>query len=271
MPRSIDEIVKDGEFQWKRVFSSAYSYVTESWLILAVVTAAWYALPHPLLLSLPDSGDGAVTGNVVVWLMASGLLWFLASTGIRLSYARFASGRQVLPDSATESVAYAEARSNSSRAVLRFAGVLLYVTVVVSVTAGIVLTLLGLMILPASQVDGAALFSGYVAPAALAVVVAALRIRYAISMETVLQHGDGVRDGVRRGVALFRERRLVVFAMTALVYLFWIPELLAEALAVQELYLFQIARVVSAAIRCAALVLWLSWYHEVRRTAAELE
>ncbi|MFP4644157.1 MAG: hypothetical protein ACLFM0_07365 [Spirochaetales bacterium] len=271
MARSIEEILKDGEFQWRRVFSNAGSYASGSWLTLAVLTAVWYVLPHPLLLQLPAGGEGASTAEVVVWFIGIGLLWFLAATGFRLSYARFASSRPDLPDSGNESSPDAAGRTNSSRAVLRYAGVLVYVTAVVLATAGVVLTLLGLMILPASRVDGAALFSGYVAPVALALVVVLLRIRYAIPIETVLQHGEGVREGVRRGVTLFRERRLVVAGMTALVHLFWIPELIVEGMATEAVYLLESARVVSAVIRSSALVLWLAWYHEARQTEGELE
>lgn len=273
MPRSIEEILKDGQFQWSHVLTNARRYMAGSWLILTVITAVWYALPHPLLLSLPDPGQPAAGGAMVVWLVGSGALWFLASAGIRLSYARFASGRPDLPAgdevSDGEVSGDAQMRNNASRLILRYAGVLLYVALVMAAASAIILVLLGLMILPASRVDGARLFSGYVAPIALGLILVLLRVRYAVSIETVLQHGDAVREGVRRGLALFRERRLVVTAMTTLVYLFWIPELVVSGLAADQQALIEVSRVVSAVVRNLALVLWLSWYHEARRTASE--
>ncbi len=286
MSRSVEQILKEGEFDWQRVFGNARRYITDSWLILVVVTAAWYVLPHPLLLSLPEPGEAEVSGGLLVWLLGSGIVWFLASAGIRLSFARFAGVRPDLsgsgsnaagnsressanPDDTGQMQHDPDAQRDASRLILRYAGMLLYVGLVMAAFAVVVLVLLGLMILPASRVDGVALYSAYVAPATLAVVLVLLRIRYAVSIETVLQHGDGVRQGVRRGLAVFRERRLVVVGMTALVYLFWIPELLVEGLTGGEPALTEVARVVSAAIRSAALVIWLSWYHEARRTAAE--
>ena len=274
MANTLNEILYEPTFSWRRIAHRATRFVRANPLLTAVVTVGWWILPNPLLVPLPGAG-GAVppppAGAFAVQALAAAVVWLITATALRAGFARFVHARSDDEASAI-AVAPPAARSDLSRRLVRFALAMGRIWLAIVLVAGVTLFLLGLMILPATRVDGEALFSGLVAPIVVGLVVAVIRSAGAPGLEAVIQHNESVRDAFRRGRMLFRERRFHVFLLILAAHLFYALEPLATGIAPGTPILLETARVVAAVVRSGGLLLLLSWYHEARLcTDEELE
>lgn len=273
MGLSADELAHPLDISWRSIAGRAARYARESPITLLAITALWWALPHPLLVDLPtpeELGSGNI-GLLVVSAIAVFLGWMVAAVGVRISFVRYIE--QSVSDATEPSPASAlHTRAQNSSGVLHFLGALAIMWLVAAVAATLFLVLTGLIILPASRVDGVALYSSYVAPGIIAVVFLAVRIRYSLGIETPLQHHERVRRGLRNGITLFREHRLLVAAVVVAVHLFYAIEPLGLIFIPDNAVAGEIVRGLAAVVRTSSLVVWLSFYHEARAfTEEELE
>ncbi len=273
MASTLNEMLYEPTFSWRRIAHRATRFVRANPLLTAVVTVGWWVLPNPLLVPLPGAG-GAVPpppGAFAVQALAAAVVWLITATALRAGFARFVHARSDDEASAI-AVAPPAARSDLSRRLVRFALAVARIWLAIVLVAGIALFLLGLMILPATRIDGEALFSGVVAPAVFGLVVVVIRSACAPGLEAVIQHNESVRNAFRRGRQLFRERRFHVFLLILAAHLFYALEPLASGIAPATPILLEIVRVIAAVVRSGGLILLLSWYYEARLcTDAELE
>lgn len=274
MSSTVEEILYVPAFSWRRICNRAAAFVRANPLLVAVVTVGWWVLPNPLLVPLPGAAgpvSAPPVGIFAAQTLAAAIVWLITATVLRAGFARFLHER-------TDDEAHAIAvpppatRSDFSRRIVRFALAIARIWVVIAAIAGVALVLLGLMILPATRVDGEALFSGIVAPIVIALVVAVIRSVCAPGLEAVIQHNETVREAFRRGRPLFRERRFHVFLLVLGAHLFYVFEPLASGIGSGAPSFLEVGRVVGAIVRSGGLLLLLSWYYEARLcTDEELE
>ncbi len=274
MSNTLNEIFNDPTFSWQRIIHRCSRFVRANPLLTAVVTVGWWVLPNPLLVPLPGAAGTAPAppvGAFSAQLLATAIVWLVTATALRVGFASFVHA--AAEDEASGiAVAPLSTRSDLVRLLGRFVLGMARIWIVIVIVGGVALFLLGLMILPATRVDGEMLFSGLVAPVVVGVVVAVTRSACAPGLEAIVQHNEGVRDAFRRGRILFRERRFHVFLLVLAAHIFYVVEPLVTGITPENPIALEAARIVAAVVRSGGLLLLLSWYHEARLcTGEELE
>lgn len=252
-------------FSWRRVLARSKAFLRDSWLVALSLTSLWWIIPNPVSPAFDEaisawSPAPGTAGPVVLWAFTTIVLWIVASVGLRQSFVLFLAGSET-DEAAKRLPERRPTRRELSLLSLRFVSGFVLIFGLILLANAVILSLLGLMILPATRVDGELLFATYVAPSVIPLLFFLIRAICGLVPEAILQHGRTLSQAFREGLILFRQRPYAVCAMTIVLHISFLIEPATVAISCD---LIVAGRTGAALVRTVALILWISFYHEVR-------